>query len=71
MKTIYLLQHTRVGCGMFEDVKVIGVFSSLQACEEVIEKLRLQPGFRDHPNGFSIDKLELDSFSWKEGFGTE
>ena len=51
-----------------EDVKLIGAYSSEAAAWAAIERLRMQPGFRDHPDAFTIDGYEIDKDHWKEGF---
>jgi hypothetical protein len=65
MKHAYLLQHERPDTG---DVKVIGIYSSRESAAAAIERLRTQPGFRDHPDGFAIDRYALDRDHWSEGF---
>jgi len=65
MKHAFLLQHERPDT---EDVKIIGIYSSPESAEAAIERLRTQPGFRDHPNGFAIDPYPLDRDHWADGF---
>ena len=65
MESAFLLQHERPDT---EDVKVIGLYSSEAAARAAIERLRLQPGFSDYPNGFTIDRYKLDQDNWTEGF---
>ena len=65
MERAYLLQHERSDA---EDVKVIGVYSSELEAMAAIERLANQPGFRDYPDGFSIDAYELNRDNWTEGF---
>ena len=67
MGRCYLLQHERPDTF---DVKVIGIYSSATEARGAIERLRQQPGFRDHPSGFSIDDYELDKDHWVDGFVT-
>lgn len=69
MDTVYLVQHVRFG-GSAGDVKVIGIYSSERNAEIAVETLREQPGFRDHPRGFSIEEYTLDEDHWSEGFTT-
>ncbi len=69
MKTpLYLLWHTyekESGC---EDIKLIGIYSSEERAKEALEKVRVQPGFRDYPDGFEIYEDELNMTDWREGF---
>ena len=53
-----------------EDPKLIGVYSSRASAEKAVERLRLRPGFRDRPEGFTIDLYRLDEDHWTEGFVT-
>jgi hypothetical protein len=63
----YVLQHSHEmdGC---EETKFIGVYRSRGAANTAMQRLRLTPGFRDHPNAFSIDEYRLDEDHWTEGF---
>ncbi len=70
---LYVLQHSyeyEYEGELFDETKMIGVFSSREKAQEVIEKFMLLPGFKDHPiDCFYIDKFELDKISgWDEGF---
>src|SRR5712691_4779993 len=51
----YVLQHSYEmdGC---EETKFIRVYRSREAADLAMQRLRPTPGFRDHPNGFSIDE---------------
>jgi homoserine kinase type II len=69
MDKVFILQHERPETeGRMEDVKLIGAYSSEAAAWAAIERLRMQPGFRDHPDAFTIDGYEIDKDHWKEGF---
>ena len=65
--TVYILQHSYEldGC---DETKLIGIYSSLSSAEGAKQRLRLQPGFKDHPDDFAVDAYELDMDHWKEGF---
>ncbi|MEW2316701.1 hypothetical protein [Streptomyces bauhiniae] len=51
-----------------DDVKLLGIYSSLQQVEERLRQARLLPGFRDEPDCFFHDPYELDKDGWTEGF---
>jgi hypothetical protein len=52
-------------------VKLIGAYSSKEKADEAKRQAMLLPGFRDFPQGFSIDQYAVDgSNSWPEGFHT-
>ena len=38
------------------------------AANAAIARLSFQLGFRDHPDGFTVDEYELDKDHWCEGF---
>lgn len=70
MAVVFIVQHVhKFGEGR-EDVKMIGVYSSQQSAEEAVARLRVAPGFRDAPDGFSVDAYEVDRDHWIEGFTT-
>jgi hypothetical protein len=53
-----------------EETKLIGIYSTREKAEQIIEKYKILPGFKKHPlNCFYIDELKLDEDHWKEGFG--
>lgn len=67
---VFVLQHLHLQDDGGEDVKMIGVYSSREAAEGAVERLRGQPGFRDAPEGFQIDRYSLDADHWVEGYKT-
>jgi len=70
VKSVFVVQHSYEldGCG---ETKFIGVYTTRQAAEDAIRRLKLTPGFRDHPADFSVDGYPLDLDHWTEGFVTE
>jgi len=70
MTKVFVLQHVHELPGGEEDVKFIGVYSTEALGKDAIKTLRSQPGFSDHPQGFSLNGYELDSTYWAEGFTT-
>jgi homoserine kinase type II len=66
----YIVQHVHKLHGGSEDVKFIGVYSSELDARRAISRLRDAPGFRDHPDGFAVDRYELNKDHWAEGFVT-
>jgi hypothetical protein len=69
-KEVFLVEHVHVLEDGEEDVKIIGVYSTRDAAQQAVERLRLQPGFCDTPEGFTIDLYWLDQDSWEQGFAT-
>ncbi len=81
MKIIFIVQHRRPVASGHHDVKFIGAYRFSDSAHAAIHRLKLQPGFRDHPGivdpledkagaGFCIDECELEKDHWAEGFGT-
>ncbi|BBB90460.1 DUF7336 domain-containing protein [Methylomusa anaerophila] len=71
MKFAYVLQHSyEVGeDGAFDEVKLIGVYSSKEKAEQVIRRYKILPGFKDYPmECFHISEYEIDKDQWAEGF---
>ena len=68
MTSVHLLMHVRSDDEDGESAKMIGVYSTQEAANAAIERLKMQPGFTEHPNGFHIDQYELDQDNWSEGF---
>jgi hypothetical protein len=69
MKIVFVLQHKYEREPGVDEVKYIGVYSMKANAEEAIQRLMIQPEFRDHSDGFYLDEYELDQDHWVEGFG--
>jgi hypothetical protein len=80
METVFVVQHLNGFAPEREDIKFIGVYRSADAARAAIERLKLQPGFRDHPKiidpgvddeteGFYLEEHQLDKDNWIEGYG--
>jgi hypothetical protein len=67
MDAVYILWHVHSVDGT-EDAKLIGVYRSEEDATAVVLKPRDKPGFRETPDGFSINRYSLNSTSWEEGF---
>ena len=80
MKIIYVLHHIYNIDEDCEDLKIIGIYSSLDAAEQAVNRLKDKPGFREFPNvrdvdqieesGFEISEALIDRDGWVEGFAT-
>lgn len=68
MTEVFVLQHVAREDTDDEDTKFIGVYSTETAARDAADRLTAQPGFTDFPNGFHIDRYELDKDNWVEGF---
>lgn len=54
----------------FDDVKIVGVYSSKQAAADAIDRTRTRPGFAEEPDCFTIDRYTIDEDNWTDGFVT-
>jgi hypothetical protein len=70
MTNVYVVQHVHVLDEDEEDTKMIGVYETEQLAQAAVERLRLQPGFCDTPDGFHIGRYELNQDHWTEGYIT-
>lgn len=81
MQSVFVLQHLHIHPSGEDDVKLVGLYQSLRAAHSAVERLKIQPGFRDHPSivdhqqdtdeqGFHIDEYPLDKDHWSEGYVT-
>lgn len=62
---VFILWHENKNTG---DQKLLGVFSSEQnAANAKVFYLEIS-GFRDSPDGFLMDRYEIDRKQWVEGF---
>lgn len=71
MGTVYILQHSyEVGAvGQFDEIKMIGVYSSREKAEKTIARYKMLLGFKDYPiSCFYISKYEIDKDHWTDGF---
>lgn len=64
---VYLLEHMK-NAHDYDSVKTLGIYTSLRDAEEAVARYKLLNGFRDYPDGFSIDKYALGKDHWTEGF---
>lgn len=67
---VFILQHV-YQVGNTEEVKFIGVYSSLDEAKNAISRLKNKPGFKDYPDScFVVDRHTINKDSWEEGFTT-
>jgi homoserine kinase type II len=67
MISVYLLQHSYENEST-EVTKIIGIYSSRERAELILEKYKALPGFKEYPESFNIDEYEIDKDNWVEGF---
>jgi hypothetical protein len=69
MNSVFVVFHARETDNGVDSVKMIGAYSSRENSDLAVSRLIKQPGFRDFPDGFSIDEYEINKDHWLEGFG--
>jgi len=67
---VYIVQHVHEFDDGREDIKLIGIYSSIENAQEAVQRLGHQLGFRDTPEGFEIDTYTLDQDNWTQGYVT-
>ena len=65
MDPFFVLLHSLPETGK---VKVIGIYSSKALAEAAEERTRALPGFAEEPDGFTIERYEIDKDHWPRGF---
>lgn len=75
MEFVYLVWHTHTfpvdsDEEPYENVKLLGVYSTEAKATDRIEVAKLLPGFREQPEGFVIGRNVIDRDEWTEGFVT-
>jgi len=65
MDPLFVLLHSLPETGK---VKVIGIYSSKALAEAAEERTRILPGFAEEPDGFTIERYEIDKDHWARGF---
>ena len=67
-RVYYLLQHVAREGKDDEDMKVLGIYSSLKNAKSAVRKYKKVVGFRRYPEGFYIERWALNRGAWTEGF---
>ena len=70
MEVVFVLHHVRSDDEFGDDAKLIGVYSTRERAEAASERLKSQPGFVDHPEGWEISRYRLNKDHWEDGFVT-
>ena len=68
LKSIIYFCHVYKVDDNTDDERVIGVFSDLSKVEQVLEKLKIQTGFKNYPENFIIEDIAVNVLLWSSGF---
>ena len=66
MESVFVVQHLHALPSGEDDVKLVGVYQSLEAARSAVERLRTQPGFRDHPRIVDPEQIQTSNGSTLE-----
>lgn len=67
---VFLLQHVHNEDTGQEDVKIIGIYSTMEAANDAVARSKSLPGFKESSDGFHIDEYKLDVDHWTSGYTT-
>jgi hypothetical protein len=67
---VFVLWHVNELPDGEEDAKLLGVYSLQESADNAKKRMLSQPGFRDFPHGFVIERYQVDQDHWTEGFVT-
>lgn len=67
---VFLLWHSHATPDGDDDAKLIGVYATPEDADSARLRVVSQPGFRDHPDGFVVDRYTIGDDHWSEGFIT-
>jgi hypothetical protein len=70
MASVIYVNFLRVDPIYEDGILYVGIFSTLDAAERHVATLRPLEGFKDYPDGFIFENIELDVEYWNEGFAS-
>lgn len=70
MESVWMLHHVHEFEDGHEDVKLIGLYTSMDLAQNALDKVKDKPGFKELPDGFEISECRLNQLEWPEGFIT-
>jgi hypothetical protein len=62
---VFFLWHGHEQAGGAENSKLIGVYSSRELAEAALRRALPLPQFRDSPNGFILDRQQVNRDLWE------
>ncbi|RKR82624.1 hypothetical protein BDD43_2809 [Mucilaginibacter gracilis] len=73
MNAVYSLYHIHIDPDLpgGEDVKLIGIYTSIEKAKDAQRRSEMLNGFKDFKDGFEISQNILDKDEWTSGFITE
>jgi hypothetical protein len=67
LTAVFVVHHEYQRDDDRDEIKLIGIYSTEAKAKSAIERLRVLPGFRESPDGFSVDCYPLDADHLAEG----
>jgi len=68
--SVFIVHHVRQLPDGHDEVKLIGVYASPTRAQEAIDRTRPLTGFRDYPDGFTVNRYVVGQDHWQDGFVT-
>lgn len=69
LDSVFMVEHEFEDPPEVDNYKFIGVYSTYEKAEAVVERLKKCPGFCDFPNEFCITERDVDGrYEWRKGF---
>ncbi|MBB6371597.1 hypothetical protein [Chryseobacterium shigense] len=68
LKSIFNISHVYTVDSFKDDERIIGSFSNLDKAQQALELLKGNSGFKEHPENFIIDEIQLNELLWTSGF---
>ena len=68
---VFLLHHVHELSDGREDIELIGVYATADDAEWARQRAVTQPGFRDAPDGFEVERYTVGQDQWTEGYSTD
>ena len=68
-RTVFVLQHEYEQWGR-DSSFFVGVYETREEADAAMMRIRTKPGFRNWPDGFTVDEYALGEDHWTEGFST-
>ncbi|MGW0177793.1 hypothetical protein [Nocardia sp. NPDC003345] len=66
-ESVFLVEHVYRDHAVVE-VKRIGVYASAEEARSAVTRLRIRPGFSDHPDEFVVRDYVVDRDYWTNGY---
>lgn len=70
MKEVFCLMHSYTSISGEVEDKILAYFETSEEANNAVQIYGSLPGFSEHPDGFSVDKICVGRLFWEDGFET-